>query len=189
MLEVVMKRLTVLFAVLLIASPTLAMPMKDYWTNDNCLLGDLTVDDGGAGNPTACQGVIDAAPGGANENTDVLNLTPIYTDATLTTVDFTGFFGFTDWNFAQKVDAPSSLSTNIDLGLTITQNAGTVDWGISAGALLTYTDAIAVIKQAKQFAAAPRPTSPARIVAAPGTGTGVSGCPPPHDGLKPNRVT
>ena len=147
-----MKTLTFAVTLLLVfANQSWAKPMKNtgtIWTAQDCSTADLTVD---ASNPTDCVGFVDSTQGAANDNTDILNLTPIFDAATGGTELFTGFFGFTDWNFAQKVDNPNSTSTDIDLGLTVTQTSGQVMWEIANNALGAYEGAIAIIKQAQGF--------------------------------------
>lgn len=127
------------------------------YTVDDCTLGTLTVF--GGANPTDCEGLIEADPGGANDSEDVLNNEDIFTDDTFMAIAFTGFFydtlaiaaGSNYWDFAQKQNQGGPLETDIDLGLSVTEAGGTATWSITGGALGAYEAAVAVIKSGPAF--------------------------------------
>ena len=160
-----------------------AWPGPIYWSAQGCDPANSTVNPVIDGNPTDCVGYIDREPGGANDSEAVLNTTPIFdrfnpdTNSEL----FTGFFGYDDWDFAQKrrlvrkykrlarhktrawryldelkaqnpKNHGGSLTSDIDLGLALTDAGGGLwDWAITDGAFGAYENAIAVIKQAQGF--------------------------------------
>lgn len=144
---------------LMLANSAWSVPSSAvYWSAQDCVTSSLGVAPSTSGNPTKCQGFIDRDPGGGNDTEDVLNSTPIYDneDGTGSPL-FTGFFGHTDWDFAQKKDNGGALTTDIDLGLTLTllTDPGLPEnlwlWDIVDGSLGAYEHAIAVIKQADGF--------------------------------------
>jgi hypothetical protein len=127
------------------------------FTQSDCTIGTLTVN--GGANPTGCEGFIDADQGTANDSEEVMNNTPIYTDATNNIVAFTGFFyvavgaaqGSNYWDFGQKDNQGGALETDIDLGLSVTEDNGVATWDITDGILGNYDAALAVIKTAGGF--------------------------------------
>ncbi len=131
-----------------------AWPGPIYWSAQGCDSANLTVNPVTHGNPTDCVGYIDREPGGANDSEAVLNTTPIFDGFNPDTNSelFTGFFGYDDWDFAQKQNNGGSLTSDIDLGLALTDAGGGLwEWAITGVAFGAYENAIAVIKQAQGF--------------------------------------
>lgn len=116
-------------------------------TDQACTLTQVTAE---GSNANDCIGILSRDPNGSvNDSEELFNSTQVKDISTNPATYFTGFFGYTDWDFGAKQNNGGSYSEGFDLNLLLDPVAKT--WSMNGSVLDDFDMFMFVVKQANDM--------------------------------------